>query len=39
MKNIVLSFVGKLPSYIFNCVHQIRLNTDEKVFIIIDDLN
>jgi len=39
MKNIVLSFIGKLPDYIFHCVHQLRLYTDENIFIIIDDLN
>ena len=38
MKNIALSFIGKLPDYIFHCVHQIRLYTDENIFIIIDDL-
>lgn len=38
MKNIVLSFIGKLPDYIYSCVHQIRLYTDEKIFLILDDL-
>lgn len=37
--NIALSFVGKLPEYTVDCVHQIRLFTTEKIYLILDDLN
>jgi hypothetical protein len=36
--NIVLSFIGKLPCYIVDCVHQIRSFSDSPIFIIINDL-
>lgn len=35
---ICLSFVGKLPNYIVDCVHQIRLYTNMNIYIIIDDV-
>jgi len=35
---IVLSYVGKLPSYIVECVYQIRLFFSGEVYLIVDDL-
>jgi len=35
---IVLSYVGKLPSYIIECVYQIRLFFSGAVYLIVDDL-
>ena len=37
--NIVLSFVGRLPSYIIECVHQIRCFSESPVYLIIDDID
>jgi hypothetical protein len=37
--NIVLSFIGKLPGYIVECIHQIRCYYKDDVYIIIDDLS
>jgi hypothetical protein len=34
---IVLSFVGKLPSYTNECLHQIRLFFDGDIYLITDD--
>ena len=36
---IALSFVGKLPSYIIECLHQIRIYFNEEIYLIIDDTN
>ena len=35
---VALSFIGKLPEYILDCVHQIRLFFDGEIVLIIDDL-
>ena len=35
---ILLTFVGKLPEYIIQCVQQIRLFCDNDIFLITDDL-
>lgn len=37
MESIVLSFIGKLPDYTVDCIHQIRLYTDVKIYIIQND--
>jgi hypothetical protein len=34
---IGLSFIGKLPSYTIDCVHQIRTFTDIDIYLILDD--
>jgi len=36
---IALSFVGKLPAYIIECLHQIRIYFNEEIYLIIDDTN
>ena len=36
---ISLSFIGKLPSYTIECIHQIRIYFKGEVYLIIDDLN
>ena len=36
---VALSFVGKLPSYTIECIHQIRIYFKGEVYLIIDDLN
>lgn len=36
--HIALSYVGKLPEYIIECVHQIRLFTDITIYLIISDI-
>lgn len=36
--HIALSYVGKLPHYIIECVHQIRLFTDINIYLIISDM-
>ena len=36
--NIVLSYIGKLPKYIIDCVYQIRLFYTSDIYLIIDDL-
>ena len=36
---VALSFIGKLPEYILDCVHQIRLYYDGDIVLILDDLN
>ena len=36
---VALSFIGKLPEYILDCIHQIRLFYDGKIVLILDDLN
>lgn len=35
--NIILSFIGKLPNYIIDCVHQIRCFSKSPIYIIIND--
>jgi hypothetical protein len=35
---LALSFIGILPSYIVECVHQIRCYFDGEVYLILDDL-
>ncbi len=37
--NIVLSFIGHLPHYIKDCIFQIRLFYDGKIYLILDDVN
>lgn len=37
MNCIVLSFIGKLPNYILDCIYQIRIYSNVKIYIIIDD--
>jgi len=34
---ILLSFIGKLPNYIVECVHQIRLYCNNDIYLIIND--
>jgi hypothetical protein len=36
---IALSYIGLLPSYIVECVHQIRLYYNDDIYIIISDIN
>ena len=36
---IVLSFIGKLPSYIVDCIHQIRLFYNGDIYLILDDIS
>ena len=35
---ICLSFIGKLPEYIIDCVHQIKLYSKLNIYLITDDL-
>jgi len=35
--NIILSFIGILPSYIIDCVYQIRLYTNNDIYLILND--
>ena len=35
--NIILSFIGKLPYYMVDCVHQIRSFSTSPIYIIIND--
>ena len=35
---IALSFIGTLPSYIVECVHQIRCFSNEDIYLIVNDL-
>ena len=35
--NIVLSFIGKLPNYVVDSVHQIRTFSESPIYIIIND--
>jgi hypothetical protein len=37
--NIILSFIGPLPSYIIECVQQIRLYTNNDIYLILNDYN
>lgn len=37
--NIALSFIGKLPAYTVECVHQIRLFTSQKIYLILNDFS
>ena len=34
---IGLSFIGLLPKYIIECIHQIRLYYNDDIYVIIDD--
>ena len=36
---VALSFAGKLPEYVVDCVHQLRLFYDGDIVIILDDMN
>lgn len=36
---VALSFAGKLPEYVLDCVHQLRLFYDGDIVIILDDMN
>jgi hypothetical protein len=35
--NIILSFIGKLPNYMIDCIHQIRSFSTSSIYIIIND--
>lgn len=35
--NIILSFIGPLPNYIIECIHQIRLYTNDNIYLILND--
>jgi hypothetical protein len=35
--NICLSYIGKLPSYIIECIYQIRLFTNINIYLILND--
>lgn len=35
--NIILSFIGPLPKYIIECIHQIRLYTNDNIYLILND--
>lgn len=37
--NVVLSFIGKMPDYIYECVKQLRLFYDGSVYVIYDDIS
>ena len=37
--NIILSFIGTLPNYTIDCIHQIRLFYDGPLYLILDDYN
>ena len=37
--NIVLSFIGKLPPYIIECIHQIRLFFSGPIYLILNDFD
>ena len=37
--NVVLSFIGKMPSYIIECVTQLRLFFKDSIYIIYNDIN
>lgn len=36
---IGLSFIGKLPKYIIECIHQIRCYYNDNIYLILDDYN
>ena len=35
---VALSFVGALPAYIIECIHQIRCYFDKDIYLIINDI-
>jgi hypothetical protein len=35
---VALSFIGKLPSYIIESIHQIRIYFDKDIYLIINDI-
>ena len=37
--NIVLSFIGKMPSYIIECVTQLRLFFKDSIYVIYNDIS
>jgi hypothetical protein len=37
--NLILSFIGKLPEYIIDCIFQIRLYYKGSIYLILDDYN
>jgi hypothetical protein len=37
--NVVLSFIGKMPEYIYECIKQLRLFYAGPVFVIYDDIS
>jgi hypothetical protein len=37
--NVVLSFIGKMPSYIIECVTQLRLFFKDSIYIIYNDID
>ena len=36
---VALSFVGTLPAYIVECIHQVRIYFDGDIYLMIDDLS
>jgi hypothetical protein len=36
---ISLSFIGTLPSYIIECIHQVRIYFDGEIYLMIDDID
>ena len=36
---VVLSFIGTLPNYVVDCVHQIRCFFQGDIYLILNDLN
>lgn len=36
---VALSFIGKLPGYVVDTIHQTRLFFDDDIYLIIDDIN
>jgi hypothetical protein len=36
--NIVLSYIGKMPDYIIECIYQIRLFSNSNIYLIMNDL-
>jgi hypothetical protein len=37
--NLILSFIGKLPEYIIDCIYQIRLYYKGNLYLILDDFD
>jgi len=36
---VCLAFIGVLPKYIIECVHQIRIYCQDEIYLIINDVN
>lgn len=37
--NVVLSFIGKMPDYIYDCIKQLRLFYKGSIYVIYDDIS